>query len=157
VLSRRPQRDAFISFRLANIRPCLPCPTQARLNILLQEPSGLTISCDDVALRSPEISLLFPSAFPALHKNFPFRDSPRQRGNEDRKNDLRECPPCISQLSNLLSKQAFISAFCQVITEASSTVPQLQLLTSNTSTWHPVEDFTKSRQAQAVWQARLLS
>src|SRR5271163_2337852 len=89
-------------------------------------------------------------AFPALHKCFPFRDSPRQRGNEDRKNDLRECPPCISELSNLLSKQAFISTFCQVTTEASSTVPTLrQLLTSNTSTWHPMEDFTKSRQAQA--------
>src|SRR5271170_5028774 len=53
--------ESFISFWPANMRSCLLCSTQAKLNILLQEPSGLTISCDDVALRCPEISfaLLF--------------------------------------------------------------------------------------------------
>jgi hypothetical protein len=47
VLSRRWQRirlDAFIRFWPANMRPCLLHSTQARLNMLLQGPSGLIIS-----------------------------------------------------------------------------------------------------------------
>lgn len=72
----------------------------SKLNILLQESSGLTISCGDVALRSPDISLLFPSGLPRTLQMLPLRDSPRQRGYEDRKNDLQECPPASWSCSN---------------------------------------------------------
>jgi hypothetical protein len=96
----------------------------------------------------------FLPAFPALHKCSPF-EIPRVRGGMKTRKMIFENALLHFGVVQLLSKQAFISAFCQVITEVSFTVPQqLQLLTSNTSIWHPMEDFTKSRQAQAVWPAK---
>jgi hypothetical protein len=71
-------------FWLANMRLCLLCSTQARLNMLLQEPSGPTISCGDAALGSRKYLALPLLPFPALHKCSLSR-FPASEGYEDRK------------------------------------------------------------------------
>jgi hypothetical protein len=126
---------------------------------MLQEPTGLTISCGDVALRALGNILLFPSGLSPHPTNAPLSRFPASEGGmKTGKKGSSRMLSCISELSYYSQNRHSYLWLCQVTTEALSTVPQqLQVPASNTSTWHPMEDFTKSRQAQAAWPARSLS
>jgi hypothetical protein len=75
---------------------------------MLQEPTGLTISCNDVALRLSEISLLFPSGLSPHPTNAPLSRFPASEGDEDRKKGIFEIVLLHLGVVLLLSERAFI-------------------------------------------------